>query len=149
MAKGSAVMILPLMIVLSATLIYMLMRPLLYPMMVGYELSFKNLIKNAFLMGAARFPQMLLARLITAVPVAALLLGIYAGNGIVILVVSLYYLLFGFALSRLIYASFANGVFDKYLNPHIEGAQVGQGLRPHSEDDDLPEDDEEDDEEDE
>ena len=142
-------MILPLMIVLSATLIYMLMLPLLYPMMVGYELSFKNLIKNAFLMGAARFPQMLLARLITAVPVAALLLGIYAGNGIVILVVSLYYLLFGFALSRLIYASFANGVFDQYLNPHIEGAQVGQGLRPHSEDDDLPEDDEEDDEEDE
>ena len=57
--------------------------------------------------------------------------------------------LFGFALSRLIYASFANGVFDKYLNPNIEGAQVGQGLRPRSEDDDLPEDDEDDDGEDE
>lgn len=71
------------------------------------------------------------------------------GNGIVILIVSLYYLLFGFALSRLIYASFANGVFDKYLNPNIEGAQVGQGLRPRSEDDDLPEDDEDDDGEDE
>lgn len=63
---------------------------------------------------------MLLARLITAIPIAALLVGIYVGNGIVILIVSLYYLLFGFALSRLIYASFANGVFDKYLNPNIE-----------------------------
>ena len=73
-------------------------------------------------------------------------MGIYAGNGIVLMIVSLYYLLFGFALSRLVYASFANGVFDKYLNPHIEGAQVGQGLRPQSEDDELPdEDDEEDD----
>ena len=60
MTKGSAVMFAPLMLVLSATLIYMVMLPLLYPMMVGYELSFGNLIKNAFLMGAARLPQMLL-----------------------------------------------------------------------------------------
>ena len=139
-------MFVPLMLVLSATLIYMVMLPLLYPMMVGYELSFGNLIKNAFLMGAARLPQMLLARLITAVPVIALLIGIYAGNGIVLMIVSLYYLLFGFALSRLVYASFANGVFDKYLNPHIEGAQVGQGLRPQSEDDELPDEDDEDEE---
>ena len=146
MTKGSAVMFVPLMLVLSATLIYIVMLPLLYPMMVGYELSFKNLIKNAFLMGAARFPQMLLARLITAVPVIALLIGIYAGNGIVLMIVSLYYLLFGFALSRLVYASFANGVFDKYLNPHIEGAQVGQGLRPQSEDDELLDEDDEDEE---
>ena len=51
-------------------------------------------------------------------------MGIYAGNGIVLMIVSLYYLLFGFALSRLVYASFANGVFDKYLNPHIEGRSV-------------------------
>ena len=71
-----------------------------------------------------------------------------AGNGIVLMIVSLYYLLFGFALSRLIYASFANGVFDKYLNPHIEGAQVGQGLRPHTDENDADdEDDEEEDEE--
>ena len=69
-----------------------------------------------------------------------------AGNGIVLMIVSLYYLLFGFALSRLVYASFANGVFDKYLNPHIEGAQVGQGLRPQSEDDELPDEDDEDEE---
>lgn len=146
MTKGSAVMFVPLMLVLSATLIYIVMLPLLYPMMVGYELSFGNLIKNAFLMGAARLPQMLLARLITAVPVIALLMGIYAGNGIVLMIISLYYLLFGFALSRLVYASFANGVFDKYLNPHIEGAQVGQGLRPQSEDDELPDEDDEDEE---
>ena len=96
-------------LVLSATLIYIVMLPLLYPMMVGYELSFGNLIKNAFLMGAARLPQMLLARLITAVPVIALLMGIYAGNGIVLMIVSLYYLLFGFALSRLVSAPAKRG----------------------------------------
>ena len=143
LAKGNALLLIPLMVVFSATLMFALMLPLLYPMMVGYELSFKNLVKNAFLMSAARLPNMLLARLITLIPVAVLVFGIYAGNGIVILVVSLYYLLFGFALSRLIYASFANGVFDKYLNPNIEGAQVGQGLRPQTDEDELDDEDDE------
>ena len=148
LAKGNMLLLLPLMVVFSATLMFALMLPLLYPMMVGYELSFKNLMKNAFLMSAARLPHMLLARLITLIPIAVLVFGVLAGNGIAILVISLYYLLFGFALSRLIYASFANGVFDKYLNPHIEGAQVGQGLRPHTDEDDADdEDDEEEDEE--
>ncbi len=148
LAKGNMLLLLPLMVVFSATLMFALMLPLLYPMMVGYELSFKNLMKNAFLMSAARLPHMLLARLITLIPIAVLVFGVLAGNGIAILVISLYYLLFGFALSRLIYASFANGVFDKYLNPHIEGAQVGQGLRPHTDENDADdEDDEEEDEE--
>lgn len=148
LAKGNMLLLLPLMVVFSATLMFALMLPLLYPMIVGYELSFKNLMKNAFLMSAARLPHMLLARLITLIPIAVLVFGVLAGNGIAILVISLYYLLFGFALSRLIYASFANGVFDKYLNPRIEGAQVRQGLRPHTDENDADdEDDEEEDEE--
>ena len=101
------------------------------------------------MMSAARFPQMMLARLITFVPIAALLVGVYLGNMIIILVVSLYYLLFGFAFSRLVYASFANGVFDQFLNPHIEGAVVGQGLRPQTDEDELLDDDDDEDEDDE
>ena len=146
MANTNALMMVPLVLVLSIALMWALMLPLLYPMMIGYELSFKYLIKNAFLMAAATLPQMVLCRLITLIPVAALLLGVYFGNGIVLLVVSLYYLLFGFAFSRLLYASVANGVFDKYLNPHIEGAQVGMGLRPADADELLDDEDDEDDE---
>lgn len=146
MANSNALMMVPLVLVLSIALMWALMLPLLYPMMIGYELSFKYLIKNAFLMAAATLPQMVLCRLITLIPVAALLLGVYFGNGIVLLVVSLYYLLFGFAFSRLLYASVANGVFDKYLNPHIEGAQVGMGLRPADADELLDDEDDEDDE---
>ena len=144
--SSNAVMLLPLVLVFSATFMWVLMLPLLYPMMIGYELSFSALIKNAFLMAAARFPQLLLARLITFIPVAALFIGLYIGNAVVILVVSLYYLLFGFAFSRLVYASVANSVFDKFLNPRIEGAQVGMGLRPHTEEDELLDDDEDEDE---
>ncbi|MDO5378195.1 MAG: YesL family protein, partial [Clostridia bacterium] len=127
MASYNVLMIVPLIIVLSATLIWALMLPLLYPLMVGYELRLKDLVKNAFLMAAARLPHMLLARLVTFIPIAILFIGMYVGNGIMVLVVSLYYLLFGFSLSRLIYASVANGIFDKYLNPHIEGASVNMG----------------------
>ena len=144
MANTNALMMVPLVLVLSIALMWALMLPLLYPMMIGYELSFKYLIKNAFLMAAATLPQMVLCRLITLIPAAALLLGVYFGNGIVLLVVSLYYLLFGFAFSRLLYASVANGVFDKYLNPHIEGAQVGMGLRPADADELLDDEDDED-----
>lgn len=147
MASTNVIMFVPLMIVASAVFLWILMLPLLYPMMVGYELGLKHLIKNAFLMAAAKLPQMVAARLITLIPVVAMVIGLYIGNMIVIMVVSLWYMLFGFAFSRLVYASFANGVFDKYLNPNIEGAQIGMGLRPQTEEDLLDDEDEDDDEE--
>ena len=124
-----------------------LMLPLIYPMMIGYELKLKDIFKNAFLMSCARLPQMVLSRLITFIPVALLLVSVYIGNSIMLLIMSAYYLLFGFAFSRLVYASVANGIFDRYINPHIEGAPVRQGLRPKTEEDELL--DEEDDDEDE
>lgn len=149
LASSNTLMLLPLVLVFSATLMWVLMLPLLYPMMIGYELRFSALMKNALFMAAARLPQLMMARLITFVPIAALLMGLYTGNAVVILVVSLYYMLFGFAFSRLVYASVANSVFDKFLNPHIEGAPVGLGLRPHSEEDELLNDDDEEEEDDE
>ena len=148
MANSNALMFVPMVVVLSVALMWALMLPLLYAMMIGYELSFKTLIKNAFLMAAASLPKMVAARLITLIPIAVLVAGLYIGNGIMVLVIVLYYLLIGFALSKLIYASFANGVFDKYLNPHIEGAVVGQGLRPADADEYFDDDEDEEDEED-
>ena len=147
MSSQNLLMIVPLVLVLSMTLLWILMLPLLYPMMVGYELRFGQLLKNAFLMAAACLPQILFSRLVTLVPVAILAFGVYVGNGIVVLVMSLYYMLFGFAFSRLVYASVANGVFDKYLNPRIEGAQVGMGLRPQDPDEVFADEDDDDEEE--
>jgi len=149
MTANNFAMILPMIVVLSATLMWALMLTLMYPMMVGYELKLSAIIKNALLMAGGRLPQVVFARLITFIPVAILLVGLYIGNGGMVLGVIIYYLLFGFALSRLVYASVANGIFDRYLNPHIEGAQVGLGLRPASEDDELLDDEDEEDEDDE
>ena len=146
---SNILIILPMIVVLSATLMWVLLEPLVYPMMVGYELKFKHLMKNALIMAAARFPQMAAARIITFIPIAILLVGLTSGNGMMILCVSMYYIFFGFAFSRLVYASFANSVFDRYLNPHIEGAQVRAGLRPQSEEDEIFDDDDDDDDEEE
>ena len=147
MTSTNMIMIVPMVFVISVGLMWMLMLPLLYPMMIGYELRLKDIIKNAFLISAARLPQMVAARLITFIPVAALLVGLYIGNIWVLIIVGFYYILFGFAFSRLVYASFANGAFDKYLNPHIEGAKVNQGLRPHMDEDDITGDEDEEEEE--
>ena len=150
MAASNKLMLMPLVVVLSATLMWVLMLPLIYPMMIGYELKFPAVIKNAFLMAAARLPLMAGARAITVIPIIILLVGLFIGNLFTAFCVLLYYVLFGFALSSLIYASFANGIFDKLLNPHIEGAPTGLGLRPRTiEDEILEEEDDEDDEDDE
>ena len=145
LAGSNAVMFAPMIIVFTAVLMWTLMLPLIYPMMIGYELKLKDIFKNAFLMACARLPQMVFARLITLIPVLLLLVSVHIGNTVMLLIMSAYYLLFGFAFSRLVYASVANGIFDRYINPHIEGAPVRQGLRPQMEEDAwLEEDDEED-----
>ena len=146
MASSNLLMMVPMVFVISVGFLWTLMLPLLYPMMIGYELRLKDVIKNALLIAVARLPQMVCARLITLVPILVLLLGLYIGNVWMIAIPAFYYLLFGFAFARLVYASFANGAFDKYLNPHIEGAKVNQGLRPHMDEDDIPEDDEDEEE---
>ena len=145
-ARENVLFYIPLVLTLTAGLVFCLMLVVLYPMMVGYELKFKDLLKNAFLMALAQLPRMLLARILTLIPIVVLLFGVYI-NGIVTFVICVYYFVFGLAFTRLVYASFSNAVFDIYLNPHIEGAVVGAGLRPEKFDD--FEEDEEDEEEDE
>ena len=130
-------MIVPMVFVISVALMWVLMTPLIYPLMIGYELRLKDVIKNAFLIAAARLPHMAAARLITLIPILILMFGLYIGNFWVVFGVGVYYILFGLAFSKLVYASFANSAFDRYLNPHIEGATVNQGLRPRTEDDDI------------
>lgn len=147
MAASNVLMIIPMVFVISVALMWMLMLPLLYPLMIGYELRFRDVVKNAFLIAAARLPHMALARLITLIPILVLLFGAYIGNFWVLFGVGVYYIFFGLAFSKLIYASFANSAFDRYLNPHIEGAVVNQGLRPHTDEDDILDDDDEEDDE--
>ena len=55
------------------------------------------------------------------------------------LILAAYYILLGFALSRFVGASYANAVFDRYINVNIEGAQVNRGLYKEEDDEDEEE----------
>ena len=52
------------------------------------------------------------------------------------LILFAYYALIGFAISRFITASYTNAVFDRFINPRIEGAKVNQGIYTPEEDED-------------
>lgn len=104
----------------------------MYPMMVSYELSFKNLLRNAFLLGVARLPLSVAVRLLHCVPVvlAAAVWWFFPGTAgyWAIMILFLWYIVLGFALSRFVTASYTNAAFDRFINSRIEGAQVNRGL---------------------
>ena len=142
MAVENSLFVIPQMLTLSLALVWVLGMTFMYPVMVGYKMKFKDLIKNSILISIARLPQTigirLLLVLLTGIVVGLVFytsIGIYA-----MLVLVTYYLLIGFAMSRFIIASYANAMFDKYINPYIQGAQVNRGL---SKEEDYEDDDEE------
>lgn len=121
-------------------IIWLLMLCYIYPIMVTYDLSYKGVLRNAALLAIARLPFSVLVRLGLMVPAAIAALFVYLLTQytfIIMLVLGAYYVLFGFALSRFITASYTNAVFDKYINPNIEGAKVNQGLYNEEEDEDF------------
>lgn len=155
MAAQNFLFFIPQALILLVAIVWMLMLPLLYPLMASYELRFKHLLQNALLIALARLPHMIGVRLLTAIPVVILAVSTYFFFNIwVIFAVLIYYIFFGFAFSRLIYASVANGFFDKFINSRIEGVEINRGLYKDDDDDDDEEDgeadgdDEEDDEDD-
>ena len=127
-------------LVIAMGVIWGLALTFVYPLMVGYELRLGKLLRNALLLAVARLPFVAALRLATLLPLIVGLVMFYTGGMYGLLVIGLYYLLLGFALSRLVSASFANGVFDKYINPHIEGAPVNLGLRADEDEEDADDD---------
>ena len=103
---------------------------------VTYDLKTKDVIRNGLLLGIARLPMSVGIRLLHCVPAVIGGLLIYFWSpwyGMLILFA--YYFLIGFALSRFITASYTNAVFDRFINPRIEGAKVNQGIHQPEEDD--------------
>lgn len=152
MAANNFFFLIPQALIFIVALLWTLMLPLLYPLMAGYEFKFRHLLHNGLLIALARLPHMIGIRLLTAIPMIILLVGMYFFFNIWILFGAVvYYVLMGLALSRLVYASVANGFFDKYINVKIEGAEINRGLYKDefADDDDDEESDEDDDDEDE
>lgn len=148
LASQSFVYVIPMCLVMIVSVLWKLSEMVIYTLMVTYELSFKNLLRNAFLLTVAKLPLAIGIKLLTwIVPVIAFLLMWFIPDTIIyaLMILSLVYLLYLPGFNRLVIASYANALCEKYLNTRIENAPTNIGLRPDDWDDTeyRPEDDEE------
>ena len=91
---------------------------------VNYKLSFLKLLRNAFLMTIGTFPQTIFFGAIALLPFVLF----FIGGSFMLIVAIFILLLFAFAYALLVWLDFAQWVFDKYINPKLEGAKVGRGI---------------------
>lgn len=137
MAVGNAVWVIPQMLILMLGILWSLAVTYMYPMMVTYQMNFRTIIRNSFILAVGRLPGSVGIRLLHCVPtVLFTVIFLLTLQPWVLMLLFAYYLVFGFAFSRFITASFTNAVFDKYINSRIEGAQVNRGLSQENDDDD-------------
>ena len=94
---------------------------------VNYKMKFLLLLRNAFLMSIGTLPQTIFFIFLALVPFMLLLLTKLLGM-IALLIAILVIFLFARSWVLLVWLDFAQWVFDKYINPKIEGAKVGRGI---------------------
>ena len=137
MGADNKFFILPQMLVITLGLVWALALVFMYPMMVHYDVKFGALIKNSLMMAVGRLPQTVLMRVVTLLPSVICLVIFYMTSSIYALLAwGVYYAVAGFSLSRFVYASFTNGVFDRFINAHMEGVKINRGLADPEDDDD-------------
>ena len=142
MAGSNPLFMIPQVICIVVGVMWMCSLMYMYPQIVTYRLNYRNLVRNSLMMTLGRLPMTVGLKLLSLVPwmIAALVALFTPYLQYALLGLGIYYIVIGFALSRFVGASYANAVFDRYINPNIEGAQIGRGLY-HAEDDEDEEDD--------
>jgi len=137
MQQKSIFFMLPQMLTLVIGFVWFLALVFFYPLMVSYKMTFGQLIKNGMMLAVARLPQTIVIRICTMIPaLIAIAVMFFSGAWLyALLALGAYYLIIGNAFARFVFASFTNGVFDKYINAHIEGVEINRGLAPEDEDD--------------
>ncbi|MBR5232278.1 MAG: YesL family protein [Clostridia bacterium] len=128
---------LPQMLVIVVAVVWILALVFFYPLMVSYRMSFGQLIKNGFVLAIGRLPFVIAIRAAALLPAIIAIAVMFLSNSwlYALLALAAYYIFIGNGLSRFIFASFTNGVFDKFINSHIEGVQINRGLAQEEEDD--------------
>lgn len=147
LSSTSIIYVIPLCLMFLVFTLWKLSEMVIYTMMVTYDLSLKNLLRNALLLTFAKLPLAIGIKLLTWVVPAIFLLIMFAAESaqiILMLILAFVYLLYLPGFNRLIIASYANALCEKYLNSKIEGAPTNIGLRPEDWDDTeyIPQDDE-------
>lgn len=91
---------------------------------VNYKLKFFTMLRNAFLLMIGTLPQTIFFGVLALLPFVLFLFNATFLTVVAVVMV----LLFGLAYALLVWLDFAQWVFDKYINPKIEGAKVGRGI---------------------
>ena len=132
----SKIFLLPVVLALVMMVLWLMAAPLMPQLIVSYQLGFWGVLKNAFLMTIVSLPRSIAIRLATlAVPIL-FVLGMYffpSTMGVLFFFGSLLYVAFLLSFNKLIWASYANALGEKYLNTQIPGARTNIGLRPNRE----------------
>lgn len=135
-AAESAFFLVPQMVTVILAFVWYLGTAFMYPLMVHYNMKFGAVVKNGIMMAIARLPQTVGLRILMLFPIAIAGTVLYfTGHLLSLVVLAGYYLFLGYALSRFVYASFTNAVFDKFINSHMEGVQINRGLASEEDDD--------------
>ena len=138
LVQQNPLFIVPQVLTVSIGAIWMMSLTYTYPLLVTYHLRMRDLLRNSLLLTVGRLPGTVGIRLLTLLPmlIAAVVSFLTSYMHWAVAAMFLYYVLYGFALSRFVGASYTNAVFDKYINVKIEGAQINRGLYTEVPDDD-------------
>ncbi len=110
---------------IAVAALWYMMNIFLWPLMITYELSFPEICKNALYFTIGRLPLTILFAILTVIPTSLAVIWPWA---------LLYYAIIGFSITSMINVSYSTYIFDRYLNPQIEGAAINQGLAPREAD---------------
>ncbi len=91
---------------------------------VNYTQKFGAMLRNSFLITLGTLPQTIFFAAIGALPFLLFLIS----SSFTMMLAIVFIVLFSFAFLFLVWLDFAQWVFDKYINPKIEGARVGRGI---------------------
>ena len=91
---------------------------------VNYNMTFLSLFRNSFLMTIGTLPQTIFFGAIALVPYVLF----FFKQPLVLVIGCLLVIFIAFSYTLLVWLDFAQWVFDKYINPKIEGAKVGRGI---------------------
>ena len=100
MAVGNAVWVIPQMLILMLGILWALAVTYMYPMMVTYQMNFRTIIRNSFILAVGRLPGSVGIRLLHCVPtVLFTVIFLLTLQPWVLMLLFAYYLIFGFAFS--------------------------------------------------
>ena len=115
MSQQNMLFLLPQMLVIVFCALWWMMNMQIFTMMVTYQMTFRQMVRNSAIMTLARLPWALLFFLGSLAVPFVLIFFVPYGELICILL----YLLIGFALTGFVYASFSISCFDPVSYTHL------------------------------